>query len=296
VAIALSLVGVAAVAQVSFAGDRRTQGLPPCPTAAGPTAPGTAAPTGASPTAPAGPSASAGVVDPNQVAAHNHTDVTHVGDGADATANTFRRRPGGSNCTPTTSGGSQGSPAATPAPLQPLGKDCTNSRLQPHDGFQNGSRCIDTAFGEVGDAEDNPTLLITSAPRAVRVNQAFQIRVSTRNLVRDRFLAAGQGGYYLESSFLNGEGLVRGHFHTACRLLTRRLAPEASPPPAFFLATEDRRGSAQPDEVTINVPGLTAPGIYQCAAWAGDGSHRIPMMARANQVPAFDAVRVIVTR
>jgi hypothetical protein len=37
-----------------------------------------------------------------------------------------------------------------------------------------------------------------------------------------------------------------------------------------------------------------AGSLLQCAAWAGDGSHRIPMDAFPNQVPAFDAVRVTV--
>jgi hypothetical protein len=62
--------------------------------------------------------------------------------------------------------------------------------------------------------------------------------------------------------------------------------------PAFFVATEDKRGGAQPDTVTIRVPGLPQEGIAQCASWAGDGSHRVPMMQRANQTPPIDAVRV----
>ena len=54
--------------------------------------------------------------------------------------------------------------------------------------------------------------------------------MSTRNLVRDRFLGAAAGGYYLESSFLNDEGLQRGHFHTACRILPNTdEAPDSSP-------------------------------------------------------------------
>jgi hypothetical protein len=28
--------------------------------------------------------------------------------------------------------------------------------------------------------------------------------------------------------------------------------------------------------------------------WAGDGSHRTPLMQRANQTPAFDSVRITV--
>jgi hypothetical protein len=125
------------------------------------------------------------------------------------------------------------------------------------------------------------------------VNQPFEIQVSTRNLVRDRFLAAAQGGYYKESSFLNGEGLVRGHFHTACRMLeSRDAAPDPAPVPAFFVATEDGGGGRDPDVVTVRVPGLPQAGLAQCASWAGDGSHRVPMMQRANQTPAFDVVRV----
>ncbi|MFG2054602.1 hypothetical protein ACGFI9_11295 [Micromonospora sp. NPDC048930] len=174
-----------------------------------------------------------------------------------------------------------------------LAKDCTNSRLQPHDGFQAGNRCVSTAFGEVGAAANNPSLLITQFPNQVRRNQPFTLRVSTRNLVRDRFLAAGQGGYYLESSLLDDQGLVRGHFHTACRMLNSlRQPPNPQDVPAFFVATEDGKGSAQPDDVLIQIPGLPQSGVAQCAVWAGDGSHRIPMMERANQTPAFDVVRI----
>ncbi|MEV6600833.1 hypothetical protein AB0M36_28900 [Actinoplanes sp. NPDC051346] len=172
---------------------------------------------------------------------------------------------------------------------------CADSRLQPHDGFQKGDRCISTEFGEVGDAAKNPTLLITEFPKQVQVGQPFTLKVSTRNLVRDRFLAAGQGGYYVESSVLTAEGLVRGHFHTACRMLeSTSAAVDPSPVPAFFVATEDKRGGAQPDTVTIQVPGMPQAGTAQCASWAGDGSHRVPMMQRANQTPAIDAVRLTV--
>ena len=173
-----------------------------------------------------------------------------------------------------------------------LTNSCDTSSLPPHDGFQVGDRCVSTEFGEVGVAADNPSLLITRAPRSVAVNTPFSITVSTRNLIRDRFLAAGKGGYYVESSVLR-DGLVRGHFHTACRMLgSTSVAPDAAPVPAFFVATEDSKGGRVPDAVTINVPGLPVAGTAQCASWAGDGSHRIPMMERANQTPAFDAVRI----
>ncbi|MFF5081190.1 Pecanex-like protein 1 [Actinoplanes sp. NPDC000266] len=185
----------------------------------------------------------------------------------------------------------------TPPPGAGLGiltNSCDTSQLTPHDGFQNGNRCVSTEFGEVGEAANNPTLLITQAPRQVAPNTPFTLTVSTRNLIRDRFLAAGQGGYYVESSVLQN-GLVRGHFHTACRMLENtNAAPAPDPVPAFFVATEDSRGSATPDSVQIQVPGLPTAGTAQCASWAGDGSHRIPMMQRANQIPAYDAVRITV--
>lgn len=180
--------------------------------------------------------------------------------------------------------------------LDVLARDCSESDLEPHTGFQDGNRCVDTAFGEVGSADDNPTLLITSAPRSVPAGQSFELKVSTRNLVRDRFLGAAAGGYYLEASVLNADGIQRGHFHTACRMLpSTDTAPDAAPEPEFFLATQDNKGGAGADTVTITVPGLTTKGVAQCSSWAGDGSHRIPMMQRANQTPAFDSVRVEIT-
>jgi hypothetical protein len=197
-----------------------------------------------------------------------------------------------SSSAPPSSAPATSAPAAPPA-LEILGNTCDGSKLAPHTGFQDGNRCVSTEFGEVGTEDKNPTLLITSAPRFVRVNQAFDIKVSTRNIVRDRFLKAAIGGYYKESSFLTADGLVRGHFHTACRMLAAtNAAPQSAPVPAFFLATEDGKGGADPDTVTIHVTGMPQSGIAQCASWAGDGSHRVPMMQRANQIPAFDSVRI----
>jgi hypothetical protein len=168
--------------------------------------------------------------------------------------------------------------------------------LDAHTGFQVAPACVSTAFGEVAAAAKDPTLLITDSPRFVRANTKFALKVSTRNLVRDRFLGAAQGGYYLESSVLTQGGIQRGHFHTACRMLdSLRTAPTPDPVPAFFVATQDGGGGDTPDTVTVNVDkGLPTRGIAQCAVWAGDGSHRIPMMERANQTPAFDAVRILV--
>ena len=148
--------------------------------------------------------------------------------------------------------------------LDVLGQRCADSKLPPHTGFQSDKpQCVDTAMGEIAPENQLPSLLITGAPRFVRVGQDFQLKVSTRNLVRDRFLGAAAGGYYLESSFLqDGTGLQRGHFHTACRILPNTHgAPDSAKAPGFFLATQDNGGGGQPDTVTIDVPGIKTPGI-----------------------------------
>jgi hypothetical protein len=280
------------ITQVSAANDRDgNRGA--CPTPTGPS-PGGGTP---SPTGEASP------------AAHDHGDATLPPAEADAqaeaaseqAADATRSRDGSRrDCQPTaspTTGTAAPAPTtAPPASLEVLGTNCDDSQMEPHDGFQLGNRCVSTAFGEVGEAANNPTLLISQSPLRVRVNRPFTIQVSTRNLVRDRFLPAKDGGYYRESAYLNEDGLVRGHFHTACRMLTGRRAPDPVPVPVFFQATEDGNGGSEPDVVTVSIPGLASTGMAQCAAWAGDGSHRVPMMQRANQIPAFDSVRIIVTR
>jgi hypothetical protein len=168
--------------------------------------------------------------------------------------------------------------------------------LDFHQGFQiTGAACVPTAMGAVAAQNQLPSLLITAAPKAVGVGQGFQLKVSTRNLVRDRFLGAAAGGYYLESSVLDGAGLQRGHFHTACRILPNtNEAPDSSGTPEFFLATQDNGGGKTPDTVTIDVPASATAkaGTMQCTSWAGDGSHRTPMMSKANQTPAIDSVRI----
>jgi len=180
--------------------------------------------------------------------------------------------------------------------LEVLGRDCTASELPPHSGFQDTvAKCVSTSMGEVAAQEQLPSLLITEAPTQVGVGQPFMLQVATRNLVRDRFLGAAAGGYYLESSFLNGDGLQRGHFHTACRILPNtNEAPDSSGVPAFFLATQDNGGGRGSDTVSIEVPATSTAtaGTMQCTSWAGDGSHRTPMMSKANQTPAIDSVRI----
>jgi hypothetical protein len=180
--------------------------------------------------------------------------------------------------------------------LDVLGRDCSESDLDQHDGFQKSPACVSTQMGEVAAEDKLPSLLITAAPETVEVDESFELEVSTRNLVRDRFLGAAEGGYYLESSFLNDDGLQRGHFHTACRLLSSTdKAPDSGKDPEFFLATQDNEGGAEPDTVTIEVPGIKSAGDLQCTSWAGDGSHRTPMMTKANETPAIDSVRIKVT-
>lgn len=174
-------------------------------------------------------------------------------------------------------------------PIEPLATDCSESELPPHTGFQIAPACVETSFGEVSAQDDNPTLLIVDSPRNVRPGQDITLRVSIRNIIRDRFLAAGQGGYYLESATLR-DGITRGHAHGACQSIGN-----AAPAPvrnASFKAVEDGGGGRGADTVTITLPGVAQAGEVRCAVWAGDGSHRIPMMQFANQIPAFDSVRV----
>lgn len=191
----------------------------------------------------------------------------------------------------------------TVSTLTPIADSCDDDALaglELHNGFQSDkSQCVDTQFGATTDFNRNPTLLITKAPLVVRKGQNIVLKVSTQNLLRDKFLAAGDGGYYIESATLDGNGFTRGHFHTGCRRLDdRRNAPEPFRLNADgtnrFVATEDSKGGDRPDTVTVTIPGFDKSGVVQCAAWAGDGSHRIPMMSFANEIPAFDAVRVIV--
>ena len=175
--------------------------------------------------------------------------------------------------------------------------------LPPHAGHPTGAAsCVGTQFGERAAQENNPTLLIVEAPSTVRPGEDIEMQVSIRNLVRDAFPVAAHGGYYSEPAELTPQGLTRGHMHAACRVLASN---EEAPPPdraTAFAAIEDGNGGAAPDTVEVHLSGRDTQGaalfptgsLLQCAAWAGDSSHRIPMDAFPNQVPAFDAVRVTV--
>jgi hypothetical protein len=204
-----------------------------------------------------------------------------------------RRRPSPS-CTPTAPSGnpSPSGSSSTAAPLDVLATDCSKSTLAPHTGFQDGNRCVSTAIGEVGELAKNPTALIVDFPAdGVAVNTPFTVTISTQNIIRDRFLGAAAGGYYLETALLNAQGFARGHAHFGCRVLSNT---DEAPDPTrsdFFVAIEDKAGSDTPDKITVNVSGLPRAGIANCALWLGDNTHKIPSMQFANEIPGIDAVR-----
>jgi hypothetical protein len=261
-----------AIAQMSSAGTGRNH--PQSATCTTAPAPATTDPTTTDPTSTEAAAA-------NDAHVHNHGTGTGTGTG------------GGAACQP----GGTTTASVPPVQADSPGTSCENSNLEVHDGFQNGNRCVAVDRGEVPTAENAPSLLIVSAPRFVRANRPFEIRISTRNLVRNFFPPAATGGYYKNRSFLTEDGLVSGHVHTAIRLLsTTRAAPDAAPVPAFFKATEDGLGGRTPDTFVVSVPGIATPGLYQIASWCGDASHGVPMAQRANQTPCFDTVRLIVTR
>jgi hypothetical protein len=275
------------VTQVSNAGDRRRKppASQPCPTTA---------------------TTNAGTAEQPAVTNQNGREVRNYRDDGTGTG-TNRRGWRPPNCTPASTGATPTTSSTGGPSEQVLGTNCEDSRLQAHDGFQNGNRCVSVSHGEVPGADKAPSILITgifingqrrsvsAGPIVINRNTPFEIEFSTRNLVRDRFLAAGQGFYYAEASFLDANGVVRGHVHTACNVLPNdREAPDMEGVPAFFVATEDNGGGEAPDRIRVAVAGIATAGLVQCASWAGDGGHRTPMMQRANQRPAFDAVRIVV--
>lgn len=193
--------------------------------------------------------------------------------------------------------------------VTPLATNCDNSKLPTHNGFQESPACVKTEDGEVSAFDKNPTLAFVNPPDKIRSGRDFTLQVSTRNLVRDRFLGAAAGGYYLETSLLvqggANDGLTRGHYHLGCQVVSSNGKDVKSAPipsrSVFFKAVEDGKGGVAPDTTTVTVTGvdpLTKKVLFQkgdtvqCAAWAGDGSHRTPMMTFANEIPAFDSVRL----
>lgn len=195
-------------------------------------------------------------------------------------------------------------PLTPPNPdLDLLGRTCENSALPIHTGFQEAPACVETAMGEVAPADKNVSLLITSAPTEVESGEDFAIQVSTRNLIRNRFLGAAAGGYYRETSVLTEDGLTQGHFHCGVyRLDDPTVAPEPNIDPNFFAAVEDSAGGAEPDVVEISISGTLddgttrlQPGLHRLMCWAGDPTHRVPLMQFARHPIAADVVRINVT-
>jgi hypothetical protein len=280
--------GLLTVTQVSNASTWRRWGgnKPPqaaCPptNAGGATQGGTATPTG---------SASK---NGSQVTTQNGRPVRQWGNDDDPNQQVRRNgrnpRP---TCTPTTPSSASASPSSTTPPLDILATDCSDSKLPAHTGFQLGNRCVSTAIGEVGELAKNPTAMIVEFPQGgVKVNTPFTLTISTQNILRNRFLAAGAGGYYAETDLLDAQGFATGHAHVGCRILANT---NAAPDPTrsdFFVAIEDNAGSDSPDKIVVNVPGLPRAGIANCALWLGGGSHKIPSMEFANEIPGIDAVR-----
>jgi hypothetical protein len=173
----------------------------------------------------------------------------------------------------------------------PLSKSCDDSPLPTHDGFQKGNTCVAVDSGEVSDK--TPTVLITRAPRVVPEGRDFQVAISSRNLVRDRFLAAATGGYYAERSVLNPQGVQRGHSHVWVQDIgSGRTAPDADAAPLdFFKAVEDNGAG----DFTVTVTGLT-PGLKKLCVNDADNSHRTAMTKAAKLAMPYDCVRLLVFR
>ncbi|HEV8653530.1 MAG TPA: hypothetical protein VG276_30065 [Actinomycetes bacterium] len=196
-----------------------------------------------------------------------------------------------STTAPSTAGGPPTTAAAQPPAT--LATSCSDSALPPHDGFEQAPRCVATDAGEVPTA--TPAVLLARFPRQPRAGQPFQVTISTRNLVRDRFLKAAEGGYYREMSVLDPAGIVRGHLHLYVQALRDGASvPDADTTPLeFFRAVEDGGGGAGLSRVSVSVNALTA-GPKRLCVTMGDGSHRVPLMRAAKLAAGIDCVRILV--
>jgi hypothetical protein len=175
-------------------------------------------------------------------------------------------------------------------PSQTGERSCEASNLPRHDGFEKSGTCVETDMGEVSDR--SPSALITSVPENAAAGEAFQISASVRNVVRDRFAPAAKGGYYLFMSQLNEAGLTHGHAHIYVQNIGEGgSAPDSDAAPLdFFKAVEDGGGGADPDTITVDVPGLQA-GSYRACVTLGDQSHRLPLTKAAKIAAGMDCVR-----
>jgi hypothetical protein len=188
-------------------------------------------------------------------------------------------------------GAVQANDPATADGLAPLSRSCDDSPLATNDGFQKGNTCVAVDSGEVSDK--TPAVLITRAPERVAAGRDFQVAISSRNVVRDRFLAAATGGYYAERSVLNPQGVQRGHSHVWVQDIgSGASAPDADAAPLdFFKAVEDNGDG----DFTLTITGLT-PGNKKLCVNDADGSHRTAMTKAAKLAMPYDCVRLTVFR
>jgi len=195
--------------------------------------------------------------------------------------------------TTTAAPGAPGSQLDPNNPSQTGERSCEASNLPRHDGFEKSGTCVETDMGEVSDR--SPSALITSVPENAAAGEAFQISASVRNVVRDRFPPAAKGGYYLFMSQLNEAGLTHGHAHIYVQNIGEGgTAPDSDAAPLdFFKAVEDGGGGADPDNITVDVPGLQA-GSYRACVTLGDQSHRLPLTKAAKIAAGMDCVRFTV--
>ena len=178
------------------------------------------------------------------------------------------------------------------APLVPLATSCKESQLPPHNGFEIAPACVSTDDGEVPAAA--PAVMISDLPDRIVAGEQFQVGITTRNLLRDRFLKAAVGGYYFEMSVLDkATGVVRGHLHVYVQALNDGVdVPDADANPLeFFQAIEDGGGGPGLSRVTVSINALTAGNKRVCVTM-GDGSHRVPMMRAAKLAAGVDCVRI----
>ena len=179
--------------------------------------------------------------------------------------------------------------------LDVLARDCSKSKLSRTTASRRRPPASRPRSARSLRQDNDPSLLITDSPRFVRPNTAFTLKVSTRNLIRDRFLGAAVGGYYLESSVLTERHPARPLPHRLPDAVQPAVGARSRPGARLLRGDAGQRRWRHPGHRDgQRRRACPTRGIAQCAVWAGDGSHRIPMMERANQTPAFDAVRILV--
>lgn len=176
-------------------------------------------------------------------------------------------------------------------------------QLPLHRGHSDtAAACVSTPRGAIAALQNSASLLIVDPPATISPGQDIVLHVSVRNLRRDDFQPATEGGYYAHPAELDAQGLIRGHVHGACRVLTDSgQAPEPDLVDAFA-AIEDGHGGAAAETVEMQLSGrgmdgrvlFPAGSMVQCTVWAGDGGHGVPGTASARQMPAVDAVRISV--